>query len=144
MERGERRTRRKSRKISETEQAAEEVSPPPAKRRKRSGQSKSATPQEEKHEKRDRRSEKAKPRAFRVSFDIVEHSLSVGEGAGSAGGCTLTLASAAERTAASGETGDRRGSGAGSGDVGGVVKRPAVDIKFKNSDFTVSWPQQTE
>ena len=135
MERGERRSRKRSRKASETEQATEESSPPPVKSRRRSSAGKLT-------QAGGKGNAKTRKKGLTVSFDIAEHSLSVGEGttAANSGQCTLTLASEATLPGATENIPRTRrgnGAGAGSGDNGGVVKKP-VTIKFKNSDFTVS------
>jgi INO80 complex subunit C len=134
MERAERR-RKRSRKASETEQATEE-SPPPVKTRRRS----SAGTLTQGGTKGNARTRK---KGLTVSFDIAEHSLSIGEGATGAGSgqCTLTLGSAATPPGATENVPRTRrgsGAGAGSGDIGGVVKKP-VAIKFKNDNFTFSY-----
>lgn len=127
--------RKRSRKASETEQVAEEPSPPPAKTRKRSASVKFT----QTDEKRSQGNVRTRKKGFKVSFDIVEHNLSVGECATGVGAseCVLTLGSTAEKKSPRAANGGRRGNGAGSNDVGGMVKKP-IDIKFKNSDFTVS------
>lgn len=139
MDRGEKRARKRSRKASETEQAVEESPPPPMKTRKRSNAEK-LTQLEEKPSRGNARTRK---KGLKVSFDIVEHNLSIGETAPRTGGseCTLTLGNKAERTpptaAENSENCPLRGTGAGPNErVGGVKKR--VDIKFKKNDFTVS------
>ena len=133
----EKRSRKRSRKASETEQATEDSSPPPVKSRRRSSAGKLTQAVGKGNVLKTRK------KGLTVSFDIAEHSLSVGEGAtaGSTGQCTLTLASKATLPVASAEniprTRSGSGAGAGSGDNGGVVKK-SLTIKFKNSDFTVS------
>ena len=139
MDRGEKRARKRSRKASETEQAVEESPPPPMKTRKRSNAEK-LTQLEERPSRGNARTRK---KGLRVSFDIVEHNLSVGETAPRTGGseCTLTLGNKVERTppkaAENSENCPLRGTGAGPNDRGGGVKK-RVDIKFKKNDFTVS------
>ena len=147
MERtGEKRARRKSRKVSETELAVEEPSPP-AKRRKKSSGGKSiagSAPSRPGPETKKARAadERAKKKRLMVSFDVMEHNLNVGEGVASTGSCTLTVSSAdggGERGGGGGGGGGGRGGAEANGE-GMAVKRPSVDIKFKNSKFTVSQP----
>lgn len=139
MERGEKRARKRSRKASETEQAAEESPPPPMKTRKRSNAEKLTQPEE----KPTRGTARTRKKGLKVSFDIVEHNLSVGDSASRTGGseCTVTLGNKVERTppkdAENSENCPLQGTGAGPNDRGGGVKK-RVDIKFKKSDFTVS------
>lgn len=137
--RGEKRARKRSRKASETEQATEESPPPPMKTRKRSNAEKFPHPEE----KPSRGNARTRKKGLKVSFDIVEHNLSVGESAAVTGDseCTLTLENKVEPTPPKAventENCPLRGTGVGPKDRGGGVKK-RIDIKFKKSDFTVS------
>ena len=140
MERtGEKRVRKKSRKASETEVSVEE--PPPVKRRKKNagGPSSSingASGRAGSEVKRGRPpSERAKKKRLMVSLDVMEHRLNVGESGATPGSCTVTVGN-----------GEGGGGGEGDGDGGkgggkegeeAAIRRPQMDIKFKNSKFMV-------
>lgn len=140
MDRGEKRARKRSRKASETEQAVEESPPPPPMKTRKRSNAEKLTQLEEKPSRGTARTRK---KGLKVSFDIVEHNLSVGESAARTGGseCTLTLGNKEDRTppkaAENSDNCPLRGTGAGPNDRGDGVKK-RVDIKFKKSDFTVS------
>lgn len=134
------RARKRSRKASETEQATEESPPlPPMKTRKRSNAEKFPHPEE----KPSCGNARTRKKGLKVSFDIVEHNLSVGESAARTvdSECTLTLGNKVEptppKTLENTENCPLRGTAVGPNDRGGGVKK-RIDIKFKKSDFTVS------
>ena len=119
--------RKRSRKASEREEASEEPSPPLAKTRRRGSGAKPG----EGEEKKRKGNARSKRRGLRVSFDIVENNLSVGESESTASSgpqCTLTLASRSEDAPSS--AAPEPASLAG--------PRKPVEIKFKKPDFTVS------
>ena len=134
MERtGEKRVRRKSRKVSETEISVEES--PPVKRRKKNARGPSGATSASGHAgsevKRGRPpSERAKKKRLMVSLDVMEHHLNVGEGGATPGSCTVTVGN--------GEGGEGGGGEGGKGGEEAAIRRPQVDIKFKNSKFMVS------
>ena len=126
-------SRKRSRKASEREEASEEPPAPLAKSRRRNSGGKSV----EAVEKTRKGNARSKRKGLRVSFDIVENRLSVGEGeaAGSGeAGCTLTLASSSGDgpPSVAPEPAPQGTNAAGS-------RKPlTVEIKFKRPDFTVS------
>lgn len=125
----EKRSRKRSRKASERDEVSEEPSPPLVKVRRRSSGGKLCDGEEKKR----RGNARSKRRGLRVSFDIVENNLSVGESESattSGAQCTLTLASSS-----------KNGPPAESPPpaVAKDTKKPqSVEIKFKRPDFTVS------
>jgi hypothetical protein len=130
-------SRKRSRKASEREEASEEPPAPLAKSRRRSSGGKSG----EAEEKTRKGNARSKRKGLRVSFDILENRLSVGEGetAGSSeAGCTLTLASSSGDgpPSVTPEPAPQTGT-AGTKDAGSR-KPQTVEIKFKRPDFTVS------
>ena len=129
----EKRNRKRTRKASEREEVSEEPSPPPVKARRRNSGGKAG----EVDERTKRRNTRSRKKALRVSFDIVENSLSVGESEAAAQ-CTLTLTgSSTEAPVASDDS-----------PPGWAESRKpqTVEMKFKRSNFTVSgwlwwaWP----
>jgi hypothetical protein len=128
-------SRKRSRKASEREEASEEPPAPLAKSRRRSSGGKSG----EAEEKTRKGNARSKRKGLRVSFDILENRLSVGEGetAGSSeAGCTLTLASSSGDgpPSVTPEPAPQTGT-AGTKDAGSR-KPQTVEIKFKRPDFT--------
>ena len=137
MERGEKRARRKSRKISETEQAVEEPSLP-AKRRKKGSSGKlvaGPTPQEARKGKGG--AERPRKKRFLVSFDVVENNLSVGDEARK---CTLTVSNALDGKTEEDVVPTGAVNVNGAGDADARTARPPV--KFKKPDFSVSQPSR--
>lgn len=127
----EKRSRKRSRKASERDEVSEEPSPPLVKARRRSSGGKPCDGEEKKK----RGNARSKRRGLRVSFDIVENNLSVGESESattSGAQCTLTLAS-------SSKNGPPAESPPPTVAKDTTKKPQSVEIKFKRPDFTVSW-----
>lgn len=136
MEKSDKRSRKRSRKASESEQASEEPPSPPGKTRRRSATGRFGQTEE----KGSRSSGRTRNKVLKVSFDIVENNLNVGETAEAVNGsqCSLTLASTAEDTPTAGtENRTRPGNGAGSKNKRDIIKKPP-EMKFKNNAFIVS------
>lgn len=128
----EKRSRRRSRKISEQEEVSEEPSPPPVKTRRRSSGGRFI----QSEEKKGRGSPCTRSKRLKVSFDILENNLTIGGDTESNDShCTLTLASKTDNI--TNRASSRLvGNGAGYKDIMGVAKKQ-VEIRFKNKDFTV-------
>ena len=140
MEKNEKRSRKRSRKVSESEQAQEEPPSPVGKTRRRSATGRFAPAEETSGR---AISSRTRNKVLKVSFDILENNLNVGDAAEGVNGsqCSLTLASAPENTPTPGtenhENRIRPGNGAGSKNKRDIVRK-SPEIKFKNNNFNVS------